>query len=333
MLRNCYLYKGWSRAILLVLGFALVVFGMSSQVQAADYPQKGKAIQLMIGFAAGTATDVGARIMATGLEKELGTPVLPVNKPGASSQIMYTVLSQTKPDGYTIGTLTFPSTIVSSVDPSRKAVYSRKSFELLALHVVDPGLIAVKTNSPYKSLKQLIDAAKAKPKTITISTSGIQSDEHFALLQLQKLSGAQFSLVHFSTGGASALPPVLGGKVDVYCGNVGDLLALYKSGEMRILGIMDEERSAFYPEVKTFEEQGYKLYNNASRGFAAPAGTPKEIVTILTNAMKKVAATPEHKKRMGDMGLTLRYMNPAQYDKYWKEYEAMVRELLPLTKE
>jgi tripartite-type tricarboxylate transporter receptor subunit TctC len=332
MAYNHFLNRGRFVAVFLVV-FTLACMTVLFPAQAADYPQKGKAIQMMIGYAAGTATDVGARIMASGLEKELGTPVLPVNKPGASSQIMFTMLTQVKSDGYTIGTMSFPAAIVSSVDPARKATYSRKSFELLALHVIDPSAMAVKTNSPYKSLKQLIDAAKEKPNTITISTSGIQSDEHFALLRLQKMAGVQFRFVHFSTGGASALPPVLGGKVDVYCGNVGDLLALHKNGEMRILGVMDEERSEFFPDVKTFEEQGYKLYNNSSRGFAAPAGTPKEIVTILSNAIKKVVSTPEHKKRMAEMGLTLRYMDPAQYDNYWKEYEEMVREFLPLTKE
>ena len=85
--------------------------------------------------------------------------------------------------------------------------------------------------------------------------------------------------------------------------------------------------------MKTFEEQGYKLYSSSSRGFAAPAGTPKEIVDILSGAIKKVVATEEHKKKMADMGLTLRYMDPAQYAKYWDEYEATLKELLPLTKE
>jgi tripartite-type tricarboxylate transporter receptor subunit TctC len=328
-----YPNKGWLTLVLLVLSSVLTVLSASLPAHAADYPQKGKAVQLLIGYAAGSSTDAGARIMSSGLEKELGTPVLPVNKPGASAQIMYTVLSQSKPDGYTIGTVNFPSAIVSSLDPSRKATYSRKSFELLALHVIDPALVAVRTSSPYKSLKQLVEAGKAKPKTITITTTGVQSDEHFSLLQLQKMTGAKFNFVHFSQGGAAALPPVLGGKVDVYCGNVGDLLAQYKSGEMRILGIMDNERSPFYPEVQTFEEQGYKLYNSVPRGFAAPAGTPKEIVDILTKAIKKAMATPEHKKRMADMGLTIRYMDPAQYSKFWEEYEAMYKELLPLTKE
>jgi tripartite-type tricarboxylate transporter receptor subunit TctC len=256
-----------------------------------------------------------------------------VNKPGASSQIAYTALSQAKPDGYTIGNTNFPSAVVSYLDPTRKATFSRKDFGLLALHVIDPGLFAVKTSSPFKSLKEVIDAAKANPKKVTISTTGIQSDEHFAILQLQKMTGGQFAMVHFSQGSAPAITAVLGAKIDVFCGNVGDLLAQFKSGEVRILGIMDDEESPFYPGVKTFEAQGYKLVSSSSRGFSAPGGTPKEIVDTLSGAIKKAVSTEDHKKRMKDMGLTLRYMGPAQYSKYWNEYEAMIKELLPLTKE
>jgi len=102
---------------------------------------------------------------------------------------------------------------------------------------------------------------------------------------------------------------------------------------VRILGIMDDQQSRFYPGVQTFEEQGYKLYSSSSRGFAAPAGTSKEVINILSGAIKKVVATEDHKKRMADMGLTIRYMGPAQYTKYWDEYETMLKELLPLTKE
>jgi len=256
-----------------------------------------------------------------------------VNKPGASSQIAYTALTQAKPDGYTIGNTNFPSAVVSYLDPARKATYRRKDFEPLALHVVDPGLFAVKASSPFKSLKEAIDAAKANPKKVTISTTGIQSDEHFAILQLQKLTGAQFAMVHFSQGIAPALTATLGGKINVFCGNVGDLLTQFKAGEVRILGIMDKEETPFYPGVKTFEAQGYKLISSSSRGFSAPAGTPEEIVNILSDAIKKAVATDEHRKRMKEMGLTLRYLDPAQYAKYWDEYETTIKELLPLTKE
>jgi tripartite-type tricarboxylate transporter receptor subunit TctC len=317
----------------MVVAFSVfAVFVLASSLPAAEFPQKGKAVQIMVHWAAGGSSDVGARILASGLEKELGTTVLVVNKPGAGGQIGYTALTQARPDGYTFGSTNFPSSVSSYLDPDRKAVYSRKSFQLLALHVVDPGLIAVKADSPFKSLKEVIDAAKAAPKKIRINTTGIQSDEHFAILKLQKMTGAQFAIVHF-TGGAPALTAVLGGKIEIYCGNVGDLLSQVKSGEMRILGIMDDEASPFYPGVKTFEEQGYKLYGSSSRGFSAPSGTPKEAVEILSRAIKNVTATEEHKKKMADMGLTLRYMDPPRYTKYWDEYEAMLTELMPLAKE
>ncbi|HEX2924025.1 MAG TPA: tripartite tricarboxylate transporter substrate binding protein [Chloroflexota bacterium] len=298
-----------------------------------DFPAKGKTITLLVHWAAGGSSDVGARLLASGMEKELGANIEVVNKAGAGGQVGYTALTQAKPDGYTIGSTNYPSAVITYLDPERKASYTRKDFQLLGLHVVDPGLIAVRKDSPYKTLKDVIDAAKATPKKVTITTTGIQSDEHFALLQLQKLTGAQFAFVHFSDGIAPAMTAVLGGKVDVFCGNVGDLLAQYKSGEMRILGVMDKEPSPFYPDVKTFAAQGYALESSSSRGFSAPGGTPKEVVDILSGAMKKVIASDEHKKKMSEMGLTLRYMDPVAYDKYWTEYETMIKDLLPLSKE
>jgi tripartite-type tricarboxylate transporter receptor subunit TctC len=333
MVEKHLLHFGWRGGVAAAAVLFLAGFLLSSSSWAADFPQKGKAVQVLVGWAAGGSSDAGARILASGMEKELQTSVVVMNKPGASGQIAYTALTQAKPDGYTMGTTNFPSAVVTYLDPARKATYTRKNFDLLALHVVDPGVFAVKANSPFKTVKDVVEAAKANPKKVRISTTGIQSDEAFGILQFQKMTGAQFALVHFSQGSAPALTAFLGGKIDVFCGNVGDLLSQFKSGEVRILGIMDNESSPFYPGVKTFEEQGYKLYNSSSRGFAAPGGTPKEVVDILSAAIKKVVATEDHKKRMADMGLTIRYMDPAQYNKYWDEYEAMLKELLPLTKE
>ena len=305
----------------------LVVFILLSPASAAEYPQKDKAIQLMVHWSAGGSSDTGARLMASGMEKEIGTSVLVVNKPGAGGQIGYTALSQAKPDGYTIGSTNFPSAISSYLDPGRKATYNRQSFELLALHVVDPGIIAVKADSPYKTLQDVINAAKAAPKKLRVNTTGIQTDEHFATLWLEQLTGAQLARVHLK-GSAPSVTAVLGGKIEVYCGNVGD--PQVRGSEFRVLGVLDYERSPFFPNVKTFEEQGYKIYFGSSRGFAAPAGTPKEIVNILSKAMGNVTKTEDHKQKMLNMGLTLRYMDPAGYKKYWDEFEAKLRELMPL---
>jgi len=319
-------------ALVSVVGIMVAGIVLSVPAWGASFPQKGKAIQLLVHFTAGGSSDVGARILASGLEKDLGTSVVIVNKPGANSQIGMTALAQARPDGYTFGTTNFPVAVTTYLDLERKAVYTRNSFQPLALHVADPNLFAVKANSPYKTLKELVEAAKAKPKTITIS-SGVLNDDQIAILLLQKLSGAQFAQVSFTAGGAPAVTALLGGKIDVYCGNVGDMLAQYKSGEVRILGIMDDVETPFYPGVKTFAAQGYKVISSSSRGFAAPAKTPKEIVDILSGTIKKVVATEEHKKRMADMGLTLKYMDAAQYAKFWEEYEVTVKDLMALAKE
>ena len=317
-------------ALLTVIGLVLALVPASAR--AAAFPQKGKSIQMIVGYAPGGSADTGSRILASGLEKELGIPVVVVNKPGASGQIGLTALAAAKPDGYTIGTTTFPIAVVSCLVSERKASYTRSSFQPLALQINDPNLIAVKADSRFKTLKDIVEAAKAKPKTITIA-SGMLVDDQFAILQFQKLAGIQFAQVNFPQGTSQAVTPLLGGKIDLFCGNVGDLMGPYKSGSVRILGIMDDEPSPFYPGVKTFEEQGYKIYNSSSRGFSLPAGTPKEIVDILSAAVKKVISSEEHKKRTADMALTVKYMDPVAYAKYWEEYESLIKELMPLTKE
>ncbi|MBE0555627.1 MAG: tripartite tricarboxylate transporter substrate binding protein [Proteobacteria bacterium] len=320
------------RWIVLIVVGVLANAVLSVPAGAADYPQKGKTIKILLGYAAGGASDTGARILAGGLEKELGTPVVVVNKPGASSQLAYTELFRSQPDGYTIGKVIFPGMIGSYLDPARKAVYTRQGFQPLALHVLDPGVFAVKADSPFRTMKDVIAAAKAAPEKVTITTTGLKTHEHFAVLMLQKAAGVKFAMVHFK-GAAPAITAVLGGKIDVECDNVGDLLPHVKSGSMRILGVMDHQENQFLPGVKTLEAQGYKIYSAASRGFAAPKGTPKEIVEILSGAIKKVVATEDHKKKMADMGLTLRYMDQDQYAKYWEESEKLLAELLPLTQE
>jgi tripartite-type tricarboxylate transporter receptor subunit TctC len=317
---------GWR--ILAIVGCALAVVVGLSPAWAADYPQRGKSIQMLVGYAAGGASDVGARIMAGGLEKELGVPVLTVNKPGANNQIALTQLAQSKPDGYTIGLAGFPVIITGYLDPTRKAAYSRKSFEPLVMHVRDVNVWAVKPTSPYKTLKDLFEAAKAKPKTITIA-SGMMNEEQMSILRMQKMTGTQFAQVSFTQGQTAAVVALLGNKIDVFVGHPSEVIGHAKSGDVRVLGILDDEESPLLPGVKTFEAQGYKIYSSSSRGYLAPAGTPKKIVDTLSSAMKKVMATEEHKKRILDMGASVRYMDSVQFSEFWEESEALVKQLAP----
>lgn len=291
------------------------------------FPEKGKAISIIVPFSAGGSTDTQARLLASILEKDLGTPVQVESKPGAGSQIGLTALAQAKPDGYTIGFTNNPTSMGVYLNPERKANLSRKSFEPIASFVFDPEVIGVKADAPFKNVKDLVDAAKAKPKTIKATTNGILSDDHMAILQVEKVGGCKFAIVHFD-GSAEAVAALLGGKVDAVFGGIGSLLPHSKAGTARILGIMDEKESAFLPGVPTLESQGYKIYFGSSRGLSAPAGTPKEIVNILSAAIKRAMETEEFTKKVTDMGNTLRYMPADQYAKFWDDMEAVVKPLV-----
>lgn len=310
---------------------ACMLLGAASTTFAQAFPKKGKVITMVVGFAAGGSSDAGARILAGGMEKVLGTKVEVVNKAGASGQIGYTYLSRAKPDGYTIGLASLPGIMVSIMDPDRKAAYKKESFQPLALQVVDSGVIAVKADSPYKTVKDLVDAAKANPKKVTISTSGMQTGDHFSVLQLQKLSGAQFAIVHFD-GASTAMTALLGKKIEAYSGNVGDILSQLKSGDIRVLGVMDKEESSFLPGVKTFTAQGYPLLGGSWRGYLAPAGTPKAVAKILSDSMRKALESEEVKASMAKLGLQIRYMDVDGYTGIWNEYASLVKDLIPLSK-
>jgi tripartite-type tricarboxylate transporter receptor subunit TctC len=296
-----------------------------------NFPEKGKSITFIIPWAAGGPTDVGGRLLASGLEKELGVPVQVVNKEGAGSQVGITALAKAKPDGYTVGMTNLPSSITPYLDPSRGASYGRKDLLPIANHVWDPETVGVAADSPYKTVKDLVDAAKAKPEGIKAAITGLQSDNHLALLYFQKEAGIKFSVVTME-GTAQANPALLGGHVDVLFQSSGGFATLVQGGKARLLGMMDKQPSKFYPDVKTFESQGYKVNFSSSRGISVPAGTPKEIVDVLAKATKKAMESADMQKKMDDGFLGMQYMDPAEYATYWDQFEAQTKELMALSK-
>lgn len=272
------------------------------------------------------------RVVAAQLEKELGVPVQVVNRPGAGGQVGLTELAQAKPDSYTMGSSVLPAVITTYLDPERKSAFTRKELQPLALHVADVSTVAVKADSSFKAVKDIAEAGKASPDKIKWGTTGILGNTHLNILQLQKVTGAKFAIVHFDGGNPMKIA-LLGGHIDAHFGSAGESLPQFKSGEMRFLGIMDKQRSPFYPNVPTLEEQGYPLYAAGTRGYVLPAGTPMEIVNILTGAMKRVMESEEHKKKMDELGLTTRYMDPEKYAAYWADFEEQVKPLMALAKE
>lgn len=296
-----------------------------------DYPSKP--IELLVGYDAGGPTDIGARLVAEELEQRLDGTVTVVNRPGANSQVAYTALTSAEPDGYTLGATTFPSAIVTVIDESRGATFDRDSFDPVALQVVDPTAVAVAPDSDIESPEDLVAAAEADPGQLQVTTTGVGSNEHFALARLEQETGVDMAPVHFADGGTAATTAFLGGNVPVLLSNVSDLQPLVEAGDVKVIGVMDDERSPFMEDVPTFEESGYDVQIASSRGFAFPAGTPDEVVEQVSTEIGEIMQDPAFEEKMTQAGLAPSYMDATEYAAYWDETSALFEELYPLVQE
>lgn len=293
------------------------------------YPERGRAITVIVPWDAGGSTDIGARVLAPAMERILGTPMQIVNRGGAASQVGVTELSRAQPDGYTVGWTNLPSSMSPYLDPSRNAAYGRDDLVQIANVVADPEVFAVRAESDFQTLDDLLEAARATPEEVRVSVTGIGSDNHLSLLMFQELADVRFNIVNFD-GGAPAMTALLGDHVDANFQTLGNYPTHVKSGAVRFLGIADEERSPF-PEVSdvpTLREQGHDLVYASSRGISAPAGTPQEAIDALSDAVREAMDDPQVQQTFRDSLLTTRFMDAEEYTQYWDDFESQTRPVL-----
>jgi tripartite-type tricarboxylate transporter receptor subunit TctC len=324
------------RALPLVFAVAIAAsmphWLFAGAAEAASFPEKGKPITMIVPWSAGGSLDLSARLLASDMEKILGTPVMVVNKAGASGQVGTTQLVLAKPDGYTFGVTAIPSTSTIYLDPDRKAVFGRKDLAPLARHVSDPIAIAVRADSKYQTLKELVADAKANPERVKAGSPGILSAMHLGLLLFQRATDTRLAPVQFDGSGQVAAA-LLGGHVDVMFDVIAVNAPNIKAGKVRLLGVMDKEPSRQFPEAKTLESQGFKVYLGTSRAYSAPGATPKEIVDILSAAIKRATEGEQHRKRLEELSLTVAYLDAVQFGAYWDELDAQIKPLIALAKQ
>jgi len=327
--------KKWvSLLIVAVLALSLGACGGGNKQTAANessdkekYPNKP--ISVIVSFAAGGGMDVGARVLTPYLEKELGVPVVVVNKPGGGGWIGWNELVTANPDGYTIGYLGTPNLITGYLDPKQNRKENLDSFTMIAKHVTDPGTISIRNDETrFKNIQELIDYAKTHE--VTVTTTGIGSDDHIAALKLNKKFGTQFKMVH-TNGSAEEVTMFLGGHVDVLFANVSDVMNLQKENQLNVLTVMAEERSPLLPDVPTLKESGFEgVTSSAERGFAAPKGLDSEKLAILQAAFEKAINDSEQVKKQAEAGLQVDYRNNDDYKNQLKEIEAGLLEIRDL---
>jgi tripartite-type tricarboxylate transporter receptor subunit TctC len=312
------------KGILVLAAMLVTVFPQYASPQA--YPTKP--VSLMVAYPAGGSTDVGARIVASLAEKDLGQPLVILNKVGAGGQVGWTEMVRQKPDGYYIGFINLPAINAAILDPDRKATFQIDSFTPIINQVLDPGVIYVKPDSPYKSVKDIIEDARKRPGEVKAATTGIFSDDHLALLMVEEAAKVKFRIVHFD-GDTPQLTSLLGGQIDVSFLNVGGITPRVKAGQVKPLVVFDRERTKFYPDVPTMVEAGYpSVISSSTRGIVGPKGLPEPVVKKLQGVFKKAMDHPEHIDKMEKAGLGVKIMMGEEYAQYIKNLHENLKRLM-----
>jgi tripartite-type tricarboxylate transporter receptor subunit TctC len=291
----------------------------------ADYPERN--VVLIVPYGPGGGTDVTARLLAKDLEVALGKPVVVENRAGGGGWVGWGGLAAAAPDGYTIGYLNVPSIYAGYLDRQYNRKETLESFTPLMNHVVDYNIWAVKADSPFKNLKEVIEAAKKAPETVSISSFGVGSDDHLAILSVQAETGTKFIVSHYRST-ADAKAQALGGHLQVLAANVSEVAEEVKAGQLRMLGVMSPERSPFLPNAPTFKEQGYNQIWSNSRGIAAPAGLPKDVQAKLVAALEKTLSSKEHQDKALKLSLQPLVIKSEDYRAFLKKNEQETKKLM-----
>jgi len=280
-----------------------------------------------VPYPAGGGTDITARLLARDLEVAMGKPVTVENRAGGGGWLGWGALAASPPDGYTLGYLNVPSLYAGYLDPKVARKESLDSFTPLTNHVLDYNIWAVKADSPYKTLADVVEAAKKAPDQITVTAFGAGGDDHLAILSIQAETGAKFVTVHMR-GTADAKTQVLGGHIQVLGANISEVAEEVRAGQLRLLGVMAPTRSRFIPDVATFKEQGLNQVWSVSRGIAAPAGLPKDIEAKLIGYLEKTLSSKEHQQKADVLSLETSVITGEQYRKFLRDNEQSTKKLM-----
>ena len=278
-----------------------LALALSATAALAEYPEKP--VEVIVGYSAGGGTDVMARTVAQFLEKELNGSVVVKNMPGAGGQIGFTEVAKAAPDGYTLGTFNLPAALALTHD--RDADYDVNSYTYLANFVEDPNTITVAASSPFQTLGELLDAAKADPGAITLGLSSLGGNDHFGANMIAAASGAEFTLVPFK-GASNARTAIMGGHVSGGTMTLGQTTNF--PDELRVLAVLAGERSPFRPDVPTAKELGFEVQMSSLRGIVAPAGMDKAMADQLRAALTAVNENPEFQAMMAEQGNPIAFM-------------------------
>ena len=301
-----------------IVGTAAATGLIAIGARAEDaYPNH--AITIVNAFPPGGANDIVTRPVAAAMEPILKQPVVIETKAGAAGQVGAQYVASARPDGYTLLSHNTGLSGYAEVDKlfGRPAKTTRADFIPLARLIADPCVLLVNDQQPYKSFKEFIAAAKAKPDSIIFSSGGLYGATHLPVAMLEKAVGG-LKLRHLPTnGGGPAITAILGNNAQCSVQSVSATLSHIKAGKLRPLALFGAKRSKALPDVPTLKELGYNIEYYLWVGLFAPKGTAAAITTKLRAAIKEAAHTPAFMTALHNLGQDLAYLDGPDFQKFW----------------
>jgi len=304
------------RSVTLAATLAIaLVMGVASAQDV--YPSKP--ITLIVPFPPGGVADIVGRPFAEALSRELKTPVIIENKPGAGGGIGMGAVAKAKADGYTLLMALSSISILPEADKvlGRAPLYQLDQFTPIARLTADPTILAVRADSPWKTLQDFVADARRRPGAITYGSSGNYGTMHVPMEMFAHRADVKLLHVPF-TGGGPAVVALLGGQVDALSTGPSTVLQHVKAGKVRVLASWGDHRLASLPDVKTLTESGFDAVFFQWCALFAPAGTPEPVLSRLLEAARVAVADPRFVNTLATVETPVQYLDAPEMRRFWE---------------
>ncbi|MDA8125645.1 MAG: tripartite tricarboxylate transporter substrate binding protein [Deltaproteobacteria bacterium] len=298
----------------------------ASSQAAAAYPERP--ITLLVGFAPGGSMDLSARALANSVEKILKQPVVIETKAGGTGTVALAAMLSQNPDGYTL--CATPSSVMIRVSQMQQVPFKPfKSFRPIIGFATPPLGIVVKSDSPWKSLQDLVNEAKKNPGKVKYATTGVGSTTHAAVDEIAFKEKLQMIHIPYK-GSIEALTALMGGHVE-FASLTSEFVASVKSGQTRVLATMNERRSPKFPKTPTLKDAGYDFVNDAVYAVVGPANLPPAVAAKLEAAFAEAAKNEEYRATLDRIDMESVYYNGKDFEGFLRDQWKKINKHLTAT--
>lgn len=275
----------------------------------------------------GGGSDIFTRVVADIVTKEkfLSVPMVIQNKAGGGGALAHNYVVSRRGDPYTVYAMVASLMVAIPIRSGTDGGLDK--FTPLGLLGFDLNALTVAPDSPYRTVRDLVDAARANPKGINISVGSVGSASHYLPFMLEKLAGVRFNVVHMKSG-AEAVTTMLGGHVHATAEQLAEMTQYLEAGKVRVLGVAAQKRIGSLPNVPTIKEQGYDLHVGAGRGFMSPAGIPKDAAATLESTFARVYKSAGWREYMRRNYYEETYMSGAELGRHMTEIRPGIEQFI-----